>query len=650
MSDIVTTLHPENDANTNLYPNIVKDNIPEGSIDVSKLDSNIINLLNNIGELHPSGVDTSEHILAKTSDTGIWIGSDTGKWYYWNGTTYTVGGDYIENSIDAIYHNGNQLKDNNDENIIPVIDISDVGTNLFNKYRCDVVGYYAYNSGIYNSSATTYRSLKYVKVKPSTQYIFNKTWAHISYWLDNAYVGGVTSESSSSFTFTTPASIDYLIISINQNQIDSCMLIEGNTLPSAYVPYKETLKSYFKINNDNIDNDIIKLNNLNDDVKNYLMDRIIPTMEIGNIAMGSTQWYYTDSTTRVRTPQNYFISLDIGDVIKLTDYSNARMYIGWKIGNKLYNSGAWLTSDFTVSAKGEYVILVSNIVEQTISDITDLTNLIRVYQYHYFKNTILENKNNVFIDMINRTSNVKSVNHRGYSIGAPENTLPAYKLSKQKGFDYVECDVAFTLDKVPVLLHDETIDRTSNGTGYIDQLTYEYVRTLDFGSWFNPIYAGTKIPSFEEFIVLCKRLGLKPYVEIKNNNNYTQTDIKILTDIVIKNGMVDNVSWISFSIECLEYVHNLLPKARLGYVLYEITETNMQEILALKDDNEIFIDEYYIHLTEEIINSLIDNDIPLEVYIIDSESVLFSQSNYISGITSNSLNAGVSYYNKAMNE
>ena len=114
--------------------------------------------------------------------------------------------------------------------------------------------------------------------------------------------------------------------------------------------------------------------------------------------------------------------------------------------------------------------------------------------------------------------------------------------------------------------------------------------------------------------------------------------------------MVDNVSWISFSIECLEYVHNLLPKARLGYVLYEITETNMQEILALKDDNEIFIDEYYIHLTEEIINSLIDNDIPLEVYIIDSESVLFSQSNYISGITSNSLNAGVSYYNKAMNE
>ena len=224
------------------------------------------------------------------------------------------------------------------------------------------------------------------------------------------------------------------------------------------------------------------------------------------------------------------------------------------------------------------------------------------------------------------------------------------KLSKIKGFDYVECDVSFTSDKVPVLLHDDTIDRTSNGTGYINQLTYEYVRSLDFGSWFDPIYTGTKIPSFEEFIVLCKRLGLKPYVEIKNNGDYTQEDIQILTDIVVKNGMVDQVTWISFSITCLGYVHTLLPKARLGYVLYQITSTNIQEILSLKDDNEVFIDEYYIHLTDTIINELISNNLPLEVYIIDSESVLFNQNNYITGVTSNSLNVGLSYYKKSMLE
>ena len=63
------------------------------------------------------------------------------------------------------------------------------------------------------------------------------------------------------------------------------------------------------------------------------------------------------------------------------------------------------------------------------------------------------------------SSYVKGINHRGYATVAPENTLPAYQLSAKKGFRYVETDVLFTSDNVPVLLHDITIDRTSNGTG-----------------------------------------------------------------------------------------------------------------------------------------------------------------------------------------
>ena len=111
MADIITTLHPENDAETNLYPNIKKENVPDGAIDRSKLGNDVNNLLNNIGELHPSGVGTSTNILAKTSDTGIWVGSDTGKWYYWDGSNYIVGGDFIANVESVIYHDDNQLKD-----------------------------------------------------------------------------------------------------------------------------------------------------------------------------------------------------------------------------------------------------------------------------------------------------------------------------------------------------------------------------------------------------------------------------------------------------------------------------------------------------------------------------------------------------------
>ena len=105
MSDIITTLHPENDDNINLYPNIKRNNIPNKAIDRSRLDDSINSLLDSINELHPSGVDTSAHILAFTSNKGIYIGSDTGNWYYWNGSQYVSGGAYQatqipDNSID----------------------------------------------------------------------------------------------------------------------------------------------------------------------------------------------------------------------------------------------------------------------------------------------------------------------------------------------------------------------------------------------------------------------------------------------------------------------------------------------------------------------------------------------------------------------
>lgn len=618
--------------------------------DVNNRVSNVENELSSVASGSPKGVYATLADLQAaypTGTTGIYLVVANGHWYYWSGSAWTDGGAYLS-SPNVTYYSGKQLKDTNGNELYPNTDLTDVGTNLFNPVFCTTIGYYAYNSGVYNSSATTYRSIEYIKVEPNTTYIINKSYIHISYWKDNNYVGGVTSGSSANFTFTTPSSVDFIKVSLNQTGIASFMLIKGSTLPSSYIAYKETIKDYIKVDSDNVDF-LTDINNLTDDVKNYLMDRFIPTMEMGNIAYGPDQWYYSTSTTRVRTPQGYLIPLHKGDIIKLTSYSNARMYIGWKtIDGTLYNSGRWYTEDFVVTQDGYYAILLCNLTDTTVTNVSDLSSLLRVYRYNYITDNVLTNIENNLYENMNRLCNVKSINHRGYSVGAPENTLPAYKLSKLKGFDYVECDVSFTSDKVPVLLHDDTIDRTSNGTGNINDLTYAYVRTLDFGSWFSPAYAGTKIPSFEEFISLCKKLGLKPYVEIKVSATYTLDDIKILTDIVKKYGMKEDVTWISFSITYLGYVHTLLPKARLGYVLYEITSTNIAEILALKDDNEIFIDEYYVYLTSSIISDLIENDIPLEVYIIDTESVLLSQDNYVTGITSNSLNAGQVLYAKGM--
>lgn len=235
---------------------------------------------------------------------------------------------------------------------------------------------------------------------------------------------------------------------------------------------------------------------------------------------------------------------------------------------------------------------------------------------------------------------IKSIAHRGFSNVAPENTLPAYILAKEKGFSYVECDVAFTKDGVAVLLHDTTIDRTSDGTGNISELTYEELLQYDFGSWKSSKYAGTKIPTFEEFIALCKEEGLHPYIEIKNDGEtYTQEQVQSLVDIVEEYGMEDTCTWISFNITYLEYVKNVDDTARLGYVSSKsITQSLINPVLALQTGkNEVFLDISYNMLNENNVMLAMENGLPLETWTVDNTNDIKQRPKYISGYTSNKL-------------
>ena len=256
------------------------------------------------------------------------------------------------------------------------------------------------------------------------------------------------------------------------------------------------------------------------------------------------------------------------------------------------------------------------------------------------------NNSSTQVEYINYDSNVKAVNHRGYSTTAPENTIPAYILSKQKGFTYVECDVSFTSDGVPVLLHDSTIDRTSDGSGSISSMTYAEALTYDFGSWKSSEYTGTKIATFEEFIMTCKGLGLHPYIELKSNGNYTQEQITEIVDMVKACGMDGKVTYISFTSTFLEYVKSADGKARLGY-LADVTDTTIATALALKTgENEVFMDVSYANATDEKVALCIENDLPLEIWTVNTQSVIENMNDYITGVTSDNLIAGKILYDK----
>ena len=280
----------------------------------------------------------------------------------------------------------------------------------------------------------------------------------------------------------------------------------------------------------------------------------------------------------------------------------------------------------------------------TDADIPTLHSLFKIDAYKGKKGVEENSGSNTSIN--NATENMKSVNHRGACWEAPENTLSAYRKSYENGFKYVETDVLFTKDNIPVLLHDETIDRTSNGSGKIAELTYAQASQYDYSyddtnseleAKFEA-YRGEKLPKFEEFIILCKRLGLHPYIEIKGTISLAQA--KTLVDIVKKCGMSNSVSWLSFSSSALSNIVSIYSKARVGWVLNTVIDQSKVDVLNTvlrTGENEAFFDIWHTQDTDAAVNLCIDNDIPLEVWYCDKVDEILNLHPYVSGVTSNCL-------------
>jgi glycerophosphoryl diester phosphodiesterase len=90
--------------------------------------------------------------------------------------------------------------------------------------------------------------------------------------------------------------------------------------------------------------------------------------------------------------------------------------------------------------------------------------------------------------------------HRGASAYTPENTLIAFQRAFELGADGIELDVTLTQDGIPIVIHDDWVDRTTNGTGPVSDMTLEEIRQLDAGGWFNEEFRGEKIPTLEEVL------------------------------------------------------------------------------------------------------------------------------------------------------
>ncbi|MDQ0340870.1 glycerophosphoryl diester phosphodiesterase [Caldalkalibacillus uzonensis] len=159
--------------------------------------------------------------------------------------------------------------------------------------------------------------------------------------------------------------------------------------------------------------------------------------------------------------------------------------------------------------------------------------------------------------------------HRGAKGTHPENTMIAFQTAEQQGADGIELDVQLSKDGVPVVIHDETVDRTTNGSGWVKDMTYQELQTLDAGSWFDPSFTGQRIPTLNEVLAWVRDTPLLINIELKNGIVPYPNLEQIVIDLVHRYQLEKRVILSSFNHYSLVDIHRLAPHLETAILYME---------------------------------------------------------------------------------
>ncbi len=153
--------------------------------------------------------------------------------------------------------------------------------------------------------------------------------------------------------------------------------------------------------------------------------------------------------------------------------------------------------------------------------------------------------------------------HRGDLAHAPENTLPSFSQAIQKGADGVELDAKLTVDGHVIVIHDATVDRTTDGKGDVASFTLEAIRKLDAGSWFDAKFAGTKVPLLEEVF---ETVGRDKLINIELTNYYAGNDalVEKVCELIKRHNNAGQIIFSSFKSSNLKKAAQILPEVPRG--------------------------------------------------------------------------------------
>lgn len=220
---------------------------------------------------------------------------------------------------------------------------------------------------------------------------------------------------------------------------------------------------------------------------------------------------------------------------------------------------------------------------------------------------------------------IENVSHRGASGYAPEHTITSYQMGEKMHGDYIEIDLQMTKDGQLIAMHDEKLDRTTDGTGLVKDYTLDKIKRLDAGSWFNeaypqyakPEYVGLQVPTLEEiFLKFGKNASY--YIETKSPNIYPKMEEELLR-LVNKYSINKKKLLVqSFSPDSLKIMNELDPSLKLIQLL------SYKGNAVITDDEITKIKEYAIgigpnhtYLNKEYIQKVVNRGLEIHPYTVN---------------------------------
>ena len=205
--------------------------------------------------------------------------------------------------------------------------------------------------------------------------------------------------------------------------------------------------------------------------------------------------------------------------------------------------------------------------------------------------------------------------HRGASGDAPENTLTAIRLAATQGAKWVEIDVNISSDGVPVLHHDDGVERCSNGRGLVIEHTAEHLKSLDSGSWFADEFSAEKIATLDECLDLALHLGLSINLEIKPSSGWELPTTEQIAKVLSARSTRPEIVLSSFSHIALQRAHQLVPEIPRAS-LFLVAPPDWQKLTR-----EIAASNIHLHsnslLTRDIVERLHEHNLGVYCYTVD---------------------------------